>query len=258
MLRSESVTPGEPRASDEAVIDLLRLRDGLGIGELAASLGVTATAVRQRLERLMRAGLIERSTVSKPRGRPSHAYRLTEAGRRLGGDNFRDLAFVLWREIRGVRDPEVRSGLLSRIASALAEAYRPAIGGSGVTERLESVASILRERDIGCSVTTSGGDGGLPVLTSHSCPYPDLAEEDRGICAAERLMLQDLVGTTVRLDECRLDGGSVCRFVAGGCQAGSERVECHPVSLAEAGGVSAGFDRSPAPMPASSLRSRST
>jgi len=181
----------------------------------------------------------------------------------LGGDNFRDLALVLWREIRSVRDPAVRSGLLGRIGSALAETYRPAIRGSAVTERLESVASILRERDICCSVTTSGGDGGLTVLTSHACPYPDLAEEDRGICAAERLMLQDLVGTTVRLDECRLDGGSVCRFVAGGCQTGSERVECPPVSLpeaslAEGGGVSAGFDRSPLPMPTPSPRSHST
>jgi DeoR family suf operon transcriptional repressor len=247
----QPVSSPEPRGSDEPVLHLLRLREALGIGELAESLGVTATAVRQRLDRLMRAGLVERSTVSKPRGRPAHAYRLTEAGRRLGGDNFRDLALVLWREIRGVRDSAVRSGLLGRIGLALAEAYRPAIGGSGVTERLESVASILRERNICCSVTTSGGDGGLPVLTSHSCPYPDLAEEDRGICAAERLMLQDLVGTTVRLDECRLDGGAVCRFVVGGCQTGSERVECDPVSLAEA-------SPSSLPMRASSPRSHST
>jgi hypothetical protein len=28
-------------------------------------------------------------------------------------------------------------------------------------------------------------------------------------------MLQELVGADVRLAECRLDGGSVCRFVAG-------------------------------------------
>jgi DeoR family suf operon transcriptional repressor len=233
------------------VIDLLRLRDALGIGELAESLGVTATAVRQRLDRLMRAGLVERSTVSKPRGRPAHAYRLTEAGRRLGGDNFRDLALVLWREIRGVRDPAVRSGLLGRIGSALAATYRPAIRGSAVAERLESIAAILRERDICCSVAVEG-DQRLPVLTSHACPYPDLAEEDRGICAAERLMLQDLVGTDVRLDECRLDGGTVCRFVAGGCQTGSERVECDPVSLAESGSSPAGCDLLPLPASSSS------
>ncbi|MFM8415593.1 MAG: helix-turn-helix transcriptional regulator [Planctomycetota bacterium] len=205
----------EPRASDAAVIDLLRLRDALEIGDLATSLGVTATAVRQRLDRLMRSGLVERTSVSKPRGRPSHAYSLTAAGRRVGGDNFRDLALVLWREIRAVRDPQVRSGLIGRIGSALADAYRQQVAGDSPAERLESVANLLQERDICCSVGHAEAPGGLTVLTSHACPYPDLAEEDRGICAAERAMLQELVGANVRLADCRLDGGSVCRFVAG-------------------------------------------
>jgi predicted ArsR family transcriptional regulator len=75
---------------------------------------------------------------------------------------------------------------------------------------------VLRARDICCSVAISSvGDCHLPVLTSHACPYPELAEQDRGICAAERLMIQDLVGSTVKLAECRLDGGSICSFVAG-------------------------------------------
>lgn len=205
----------ETRGSDAAVIDLLRLRDGLEISDLAAGLGVTATAVRQRLDRLMRSGLVARTTVAKPRGRPSHAYSLTAAGRRIGGDNFRDLALVLWREIRGIRDPQVRSGLIGRIGAALAATYRDRVAGGSPAERLTSVASLLRERDICCSVDRVEAAGGLPVLTSHACPYPDLAEEDRGICAAERMMLQELVGATVRLADCRLDGGSICRFVAG-------------------------------------------
>lgn len=230
----QPVSP-EPRSGDAAVIDLLRLRDTQGIGGLSEALGVTATAIRQRLERLMKAGFVERSTVSKPRGRPAHAYRLTEAGRKLGGDNFRDLALVLWREIRSVRDPATRSGLISRIGSALAETYRSDVTGSEPAARLESVAAILRGRDICCSVDVAASNVHLPVLTSHSCPYPDLAEQDRGICAAERLMLQELVGTKVRLAECRLDGGSLCRFVAGEhddappdqdpCTAGGYRIE---------------------------------
>jgi predicted ArsR family transcriptional regulator len=219
-------------------MDVLRKQEAVGIGELAAALGVTATAVRQRLDRLMRTGLVERSTVSRPRGRPAHAYRLTTAGRNLGGDNFRDLAMTLWREIRSVRDPAIRSGLLSRIGSALAETYRERMTGSGTAARLENVAEILREREVCCSVEHASGDGSLPVLVSHTCPYPDLAEEDRGICAAERLMLQDLLGGAVRLAECRLDGSEACRFEvsekvgstpgASTCTSGGECVECQP------------------------------
>ncbi|MCE9630981.1 MAG: winged helix-turn-helix transcriptional regulator [Planctomycetia bacterium] len=201
------------RDSDAAVVDLLRGDAVLGIGELAGQLGVTATAVRQRLDRLMRAGIVERKAESRPRGRPAHVYSLTAAGRRLGGDNFRDLAMVLWREIRSVREPSVRQGLLNRIAGSLADVYREQVSGQTPTERLTSVAAILGERGVSCVVEQGAA---LPVLTSYSCPYPDLAEQDRSICAAERLMLQDLVGAAVQLSECRLDGAACCRFTAAG------------------------------------------
>jgi DeoR family suf operon transcriptional repressor len=200
----------EARSTDSKLIENLRLHSSLEVCELASCLGVTATAVRQRLDRLMRAGLVERVTKAKPRGRPSHAYSLTPAGQRLGGDNFKDLALVLWREIRGISDPKVRSGLLSRLGAALAERCSNQVSGQAIGDRLESVAALLRDRDISCSVEREP----LPVLVTWSCPYPDLAEEDRGICAAERLMLQELVGGHVELAACRLDGEPACRFVA--------------------------------------------
>lgn len=202
------------RHTDQAVIDLLRVDAALSVGELATALGVTATAVRQRLDRLMRGGLVERQAVGGRRGRPSHAYSLTEQGRRVGGDNFRDLALVLWREIRAVKDPHVRRGLLGRIGSGLAAIDAGSIAGTTPAERLGGVAEMLRRRQIACGVE-SQAEGGLPVLTTYSCPYPDLAEADRGICAAERSMIEELVGDAVRLSECRLDGGSCCRFTVG-------------------------------------------
>ena len=203
----------DQRATDAAVIELLRVDPALEIGDLAQSLGVTATAIRQRLDRLMRSGMVERKTVSRPRGRPAHAYSLTAEGRRSGGDNFRDLAMVLWREVRSVREPSVRQGLLSRIGSAMAAMVRPEVSGENAAERLRSLAAVMRRRNVSCDVEQAA-DGNLAVLTSYSCPYPDLAEQDRSICAAERLMLQDLSGCSVALSECRLDGGSCCRFTA--------------------------------------------
>lgn len=186
----------------------------MGIGKLAGGLGVTATAVRQRLDRLMRAGFVGRSTIPKPRGRPSHEYSLTVTGQRTGGNNFHDLAMVLWSEVRGVKESSVRRGLLQRIGTAMAGMYRHEITGSTSQERLESVAMLFRRRQLACSVESHRDDTNLPVLTTHSCPYPELAEQDRGICAAERAMIQDLVGTRVQLSECRLDGASCCRFTA--------------------------------------------
>ncbi|HTU25776.1 MAG TPA: hypothetical protein VMF30_10280, partial [Pirellulales bacterium] len=50
------------------------------------------------------------------------------------------------------------------------------------------------------------------VLTVWACPYPELAEVDRGICAMERLMFAELLARDVRLTACRLDGDPCCRF----------------------------------------------
>jgi len=47
--------------SDLAVLDLLRTREAMTVVEFAEALGVTATAVRQRLNRLLAQKLIERT-----------------------------------------------------------------------------------------------------------------------------------------------------------------------------------------------------
>ena len=205
------------RPVDRPLLDALRCHDPLGVTDLTELLGITATAVRQRLKRAITAGLVEEvSDPQRParRGRPRLGYRLTATGQQTAGNNFHDLATVLWQEIRGIRAPEVRRGLLGRIGKALAATYSEQVSGSTPLQRIDSVAGLLRDRGVVCSVVEEAAADGsvLPVLTSHSCPYPDLAEHDRGICAAEQTMLEDLVGESVRLTDCRLDGGDCCRF----------------------------------------------
>ena len=56
--------------SDVAILDLLRKRDTITVSELAKILEVTATAVRQRLTRLMAQGYVQRTATKAGRGRP--------------------------------------------------------------------------------------------------------------------------------------------------------------------------------------------
>ena len=170
---------------------------------------MTATAVRQRLTRLMAQGYIERHAMRSGRGRPSHRYRLTAKGRRKSGENFGDLAIALWQEIRSVEDPAIRRGLFQRISSRMAEIYGDKIQGETLDEKMASLAQIFQERKIPLEVES---DGKLPVLKAHACPYPDLAENDRTICAMERMMFSEVLGADLRLNECRLDGEDCCTF----------------------------------------------
>lgn len=198
-------------ASDVGILDLLRKLGPLSVLRLAELTRVTPTAVRQRLTRLMAQGMIERTVERASRGRPSHHYSITDKGRRQSGANFVDLALALWQEIREIKDVEVRRGLLHRLSARLASMYSPQIHGATVEERMRSVSELFGERNIPLAVEQSGQ---LPILTVEACPYPQLAEQDRGICSLEKMMFSELFGENVKLTECRLDGATCCRFEA--------------------------------------------
>lgn len=199
----------QSETSDKQMLDLIRRDGAVTISALVTEMGVTATAVRQRIQRLTAEGLIERQTERIGRGRPNHRYSLTEKGEQSAGNNFADMASVLWDEIKSVEDPAIRRGLLKRIAGRFVERYRNNVSGETLGERMTTLASLMGERDIPFTVDNSGA---LPILSALACPYPELAKADRGVCTMEKLMLSEIMGANMRLSECRLDGATCCTF----------------------------------------------
>jgi DeoR family transcriptional regulator, suf operon transcriptional repressor len=195
--------------SDADLLDLLRIAGPLRVTEMAEAMEVTATAVRQRLVRLLSRGYIQRETVRTGRGRPRHNYWLTDKGLRQTGSNFTDLAMALWKEVRSIDDREVKRDVLRRIARALAAGYAGQIKGETPAERMESLRDLLAQRRIPVTVDQSPGK---TMLTTHACPYPALADHDRGVCAMEQMLFSELLGTDVTLTSCRLDGQPECQF----------------------------------------------
>jgi len=270
---------GTSQTSDSDIVDLLRETGSMCVAELARATDVTPTAVRQRLSRLMKQGIVGRHALRSGRGRPSHRYVLTEKGQRQSGSNFVDLAMVLWQEIRSISEPAIRRGLIARLAKRMAGFYADRIQGDTARARMQGVAEVFGDRHVPLSVDTvttpaepevtvaeaSGpaatvsaesdatisAEPGVrvpavenplkvidlaatksasaaaaktgwtkrpgvatesAVLTVWACPYPELAEVDRGICAMERMMFAELLEQDVRLTACRLDGDPCCRF----------------------------------------------
>jgi DeoR family transcriptional regulator, suf operon transcriptional repressor len=197
--------------SDSDLLELLRIAGPLDVTEMANSIEVTPTAVRQRLGRMMAQGLIDRDAIRIGRGRPKHRYRLTNKGIELTGSNFTDLAMALWREINSIVNPDLRRELLRRVAKALARGYVGQIQGRTTAERMQSLSELLAERRVPFEVENQGD---LPVLTAKACPYPRLADNDRSICAMEAMLFSELLGEQVGLKSCRLDGDSACQFEA--------------------------------------------
>ena len=202
------------RTADQDLLDLLRIGGAQGVADLAEHLAVTPTAVRQRLGRLLASGLVERQSVRNGRGRPKYRYRLTSKGLGMTGSNFTDLAMALWREVEGIEDYELRRTVLRRVLRSLWHRYSGQVQGRTLLERMRSLAKLFAERRVPFSVELPPRPDDSPILTAHACPYPELAEQDRTLCAMERLLFSELLGEEMRLSRCRLDGADRCQFQA--------------------------------------------
>ncbi len=200
------------RPVDQLVLDLLRNLGDRTVQELTSELGVTATAVRQRLERLVEMELVERKKESSGRGRPLFRYGLTKAGLRLASVSYAELASALWDEVLELEDSTQRTAILHRVAKRLGEGLRESIPQSGdLSQRLAAAADALSQRKVLAVVNETGA---LPVLEVQTCPYPELTGpgHSRQLCEVEQEMISEALGQTVQLDCCRLDGHSLCQF----------------------------------------------
>ena len=197
--------------NDREMISRIRKTPAMTVGELTECMGVTATAVRQRLNRLMALELVERTRTSEGRGRPSHHYSLTEKGRKSSANNFGDLAVALWEEVQKITDAETRHKVISGAVKRLAEKYENETAGSTVEARMQSVVELFADRQIPISMDSNNG---LPIIKIEGCPYPTLANENREICDLEKELLSRVIGQPIDRCQCRQDGDSCCVYQA--------------------------------------------
>ncbi|MEC8475413.1 MAG: ArsR family transcriptional regulator [Planctomycetota bacterium] len=248
------------RSVDRELLSAMRFGRCMGIGELTEDLGVTATAVRQRIDRLLEKGLIEREKVVSGRGRPTYCYRLTHAGNQRAGADTADLVDALWNEVIAIEDSALREQILAAVAKRLgrqlaqealecctqdqpklsstvadcsADASGPEQDIELLQQRLKQLSQSMVSRKIPIEVSI---EGELPVVDMGSCPFPTLTDlsRDRSMCRLEERMISEAVGQPMRLSSCRLDGDSCCQFSAIGIvdQTNPTSISAQPIQSA--------------------------
>ncbi|QDV86571.1 helix-turn-helix transcriptional regulator [Planctomycetes bacterium TBK1r] len=203
---------GPIRSVDRDLLLAMRSGELIGIGELTEKLDVTATAVRQRIERLLARGLIEREKVVAGRGRPTYRYRITDQGKRINTADSTELAEAMWHEMLSIEDRDLRNRMLSSVATRLGREYAAQLDESApLEERMRVLSRLLSSRRVVSDVRSAGE---LPVLDINACPYPTLADgsEDHTMCHLEEQVLSEALGKPVQLSQCRLDGDACCQF----------------------------------------------
>jgi len=200
-------------ALDEGDLQFLQLLHACReatIPELCKAAGVTATAIRQRLTRLQDLACIERITVRAGRGRPYYRYVLSSLGRSALGDNYAELAFLMWEEIQQIDNQEVRQQLIERLRTRFVKRFGAQVTGSTLEHRLEQLKAGLIQR--GFRVEPAGQVGGELTIRESHCPYHDLAQADASICEFEQQVFETILGTPLELIQSCRTGANCCEF----------------------------------------------
>lgn len=199
-----------PESRAGQIIALLARRGSLTIAELGTELGVTTTAVRQQVNRLLYEGWIERGRRHKGPGRPADVLSLSEQGRRLFAGDVGDFARLLLDELTRVEGPAKVHALLKRVFDRLNAELAGRLGTAGdATERVQRLAALLAERGTVADATAT--DDGVR-LSVYTCPFHGLGGHNLELCELERETLSRLTGHEARLDQCLASGHARCEF----------------------------------------------
>jgi len=191
------------------VLKAIQMRGRASIKDVAADLGVTASAVRLHLRQLQASGAIRTDKVREGVGRPYYVYSLTPQANDLLYKESGDLARMLLEEVSETQGPDALQALLGRVGTRLANKYRDQVPGRDLPERVQAWADMLERRGLTVEIEETS-DGFL--LREYGCPYHNLAVGNRAVCDMERQVVARLLGSEVKLTDCMLDGHRGCEF----------------------------------------------
>lgn len=195
------------------IIERLKRADSATAPELAAEFGLTDTAIRQHLEALETAELVERvAAPSSGRGRPPTHWRLAPAASTLFADRHADLTVDLIASIRtALGDEALEQVVRARAERQLANYQGALVGATTVTEKVQRLAH-LRSSE-GYLAEAIEADGHLE-LVEHHCPIRGAADSCSGLCSAELELFQIALGPEVSVarEQHLLDGGQRCAY----------------------------------------------
>jgi len=200
-----------PRAE---VLRLIQRQGSASIKDLEAALGVTTTAVREQVDRLLREGFLQATRVRGEIGRPYYVYSLTPKAQELFPKDYATLALLLLEETLSIHGQEGLRMLLNRVSRRMADKFEGQAHGQELSQKLLGLVAGLGDLGMEVSMLPVGEQGDDFILKTATCPYFEVARNHREICDMEQEMMAELLGPGVgiHLSSCIIDGKHACEF----------------------------------------------
>ena len=176
------------------------------VEELAATLQISAVAVRRHLDHLRADGMVDVRAVKQATGRPYHAYHATERAIPAMPAPYADLLERMLRSL-GERDDVTAS-----MAQSLASRHRAELSDVPGTpeEMVVQVTESLKQDGI---LETWHAEADGFHLVNGTCPYLKAAEISNLPCESDRKAIELLLGLDVEQLNRIVDGSPICEYL---------------------------------------------
>lgn len=199
----------------QRILDALKRVRPASAAELAETLGLTPTAVRQHLVDLESHGLV-RAEASRPsgRGRPSSRWALTDVATGLFPDHHADLTVDLIAAVRRAVGEDGLRKVIDARGRDQVRAYRSLLPPPK-TPLVRRVEALARRRSAeGYMAEAVPAEDGSVLLVEHHCPICAAASACQGLCRSELEVFQTSLGAgvTVEREQHLLSGDARCVY----------------------------------------------
>jgi predicted ArsR family transcriptional regulator len=179
------------------------------LSEMTEITGLARTSMRQRVDRLVAEGLMDRKRRRGKPGRPVDVFTLSGQGRRLFTQHAYQFAQALLEEIAH-KDGEAKlRAMVDGVGRRMVDELRSRVGYGSPLERVQKLAEWFSE--IGAINDVHESDTSVTVKI-HTCPFDGLAGDRRILCEMERDVVRELIGAETHLNCCRPEGQTRCEL----------------------------------------------
>lgn len=183
---------------------------GMTMDQLAETLNITRTAVRQHLTALEVSGFIQKGQMLSSGGRPSQFYQLTKKGFDLFPKQYSLFSNFLLETISLEKGQTGLSEWLGQIGSQVAQNFQNQTEDADFHGRLIKTVNIMNMLAYDAElVEDSKNDYAIEAV---NCVYHDLAESHPQVCQFDISLITTLTDSQITHEKCIQKGDDICRF----------------------------------------------
>jgi DeoR family suf operon transcriptional repressor len=200
----------EPSPTQRRVLAALKRSGDATAEELAGTLKISSSAVRQHLRALRSASLIAATQDRGQPGRPADRYHATDLAEPLFITTDSSLSVELLEHIEE-EDPELLNRVFERRRRRLVEGAEDKLTGKSAAERVNVLTDMLDDQ--GYLADCEKPDPNHYRINLHSCPIWAVASHYTQACTTELEFIRELMpGATVERVTHKTTGAHTCAY----------------------------------------------